>query len=138
MAARPADAVFDHLGGRSVGRSYRMLAPGGTLVSYGMATRRDVRTPMILLFLPLLTRLAIWNYLPNRHHATFYNVWGGSRRRPGQFWTRLRADLGQVLALLRDGVLTPQVAARLPLAEVAAAVELAESHTVVGKVILEP
>ncbi len=35
-------------------------------------------------------------------------------------------------------MLTPKIAARLPLAEVSAAMELAESHTVAGKVILEP
>jgi NADPH2:quinone reductase len=93
---------------------------------------------MLLLFVPLLTQLARWNYLPTGRRASFYNVWGGHRARPARFWARLRSDLAQVLALLRDGVLTAQVAARMPLTEVAAAMELAESHTVVGKVILEP
>jgi NADPH:quinone reductase-like Zn-dependent oxidoreductase len=138
IAPGGVDAVFDHLGGRSVRRSYRLLAPGGTLVCYGMATRVDSRVPMVLFFLPLLTRLAIWNFLPNGHRATFYNVWTGSRRRPQKFWPRLRADLSQVLTLVRDGVLTPKVAARMPLTEAAAAMKLAESGTVVGKVVLEP
>jgi NADPH:quinone reductase-like Zn-dependent oxidoreductase len=138
LAPGGVDAVFDHIGGRSVRRSYRLLAPGGTLVCYGLASQRDGRTPALLLFLPLLTRLALWNYLPTGRHASFYNVWGGHRRNPARFWAQLRADLGQVLALLRDGVLTAQVAARMPLTEVTAAMELAESHTVVGKVILEP
>ncbi len=129
--------MFDHLGGRSVRRSYRLLAPGGALVCYGMATRMNSRVPMVLLFLPLLTRLGMWNFLLNGHHATFYNVWGG-KLRPAKFWPRLRADLSEVLTLLRDGVLTAKVAARIPLADVAAAVELAESGTVTGKVILEP
>ena len=40
--------------------------------------------------------------------------------------------------LLAAGVLTAQVAARLPLTEAAAALELAESRTVVGKVVLVP
>ena len=138
LAPGGVDAVFDHIGGRSVRRSYRLLARGGTLVCYGLASQRDGRTPALLLFLPLLTRLALWNHLPTGRHASFYNVWGGHRRNPARFWARLRADLGQVLALLRDGVLTAQVAARMPLTEVTAAMELAESHTVVGKVILEP
>jgi NADPH:quinone reductase-like Zn-dependent oxidoreductase len=138
LAPGGVDAVLDHIGGRSVRRSYRLLARGGTLVCYGLASQRDGRTPALLLFLPLLTRLALWNYLPTGRHASFYNVWGGHRRNPARFWARLRADLGQVLALLRDGVLTAQVAARMPLTEVTAAMELAESHTVVGKVILEP
>jgi len=138
LAPGGVDAVFDHLGLDSARGSYRLLARGGTLVSYGQATQRDTRTPMLLLFVPLLTQLAAWNYLPTGRRASFYNVWGGHRANPARFWARLRADLGQVLALLRDGVLTAQVAARMPLTEVTAAMELAESHTVVGKVILEP
>jgi NADPH:quinone reductase-like Zn-dependent oxidoreductase len=108
----------------SARHSYRLLARGGTLVSYGQAAQ--------------LAQLAAWNYLPTGRRASFYNVWGGHRANPARFWARLRDDLGQVLALLRDGVLTAQVAARLPLTEATAAMELAESHTVVGKVILEP
>jgi NADPH:quinone reductase-like Zn-dependent oxidoreductase len=138
LAPGGVDAVFDHLGLDSARHSYRLLARGGTLVSYGQATQRDTRTPMLLLFVPLLAQLAAWNYLPTGRHASFYNVWGGHRANPARFWARLRDDLGQVLALLRDGVLTAQVAARLPLTEATAAMELAESHTVVGKVILEP
>jgi NADPH:quinone reductase-like Zn-dependent oxidoreductase len=138
LAPGGVDAVFDHLGGKSVRRSYRLLARGGTLVCYGMASQRETWVPPQLLFLPLLTRLALWNYLPTGHRASFYNVWGGHRLNPGRFWARLRSDLGQVLALLRDGMLTAQVAARMPLTDVTAAMELAESHTVVGKVILEP
>ena len=138
LAPDGVDAVFDHLGLDSARRSYRLLARGGTLVSYGQASARDTQTPMLALFLPLLTQLALWNYLPTGRRASFYNVWGGHRVNPARFWARLRSDLAQVLALLRDGVLTAQVAARMPLTEVTAAMELAESHTVVGKVILEP
>ncbi len=138
LAPGGLDAVFDHLGGKSVRRSYRLLAGGGTLVCYGLASQTASRVPPQVLFVPLFTRLALWNYLPTGRRASFYNVWGGHRANPARFWARLRADLGQVLALLRDGVLTAQVAARMPLTEVTAAMELAESHTAVGKVILEP
>jgi NADPH:quinone reductase-like Zn-dependent oxidoreductase len=43
-----------------------------------------------------------------------------------------------VTGLLAQGVLTAQVAARVPLAEAARAVALAESGAVVGKVVLVP
>jgi NADPH:quinone reductase-like Zn-dependent oxidoreductase len=138
LAPDGVDAVFDHLGLDSARRSYRLLARGGTLVSYGQASQRDTRTPMLVLFVPLLAQLALWNYLPTGRRASFYNVWGGHRANPARFWARLRTDLGQVLALLRAGALTAQVAARMPLTEVTAAMELAESRTVMGKVILEP
>ena len=43
--------------------------------------------------MPLLTRLAAWNYLPTGRRASFYNVWGGHRANPARFWARLRTDL---------------------------------------------
>ena len=45
-----------------------------------------------------------------------------------------------LFGLLRDGALTAKIAARYPLAEVAAAMELAESsgRTALGKIILVP
>jgi len=43
-----------------------------------------------------------------------------------------------VLELVADGTITPPIAARIPLVEVTRAMELAESHTVLGKVVLVP
>ena len=92
------------------------------------------------MFLPLLTRLALWNYLPTgRSRLVLQRRGAASRANPARFWARLRTDLGSgARPCSRDGALTAQVAARMPLTEVTAAMELAESHTVVGKVILEP
>lgn len=42
-----------------------------------------------------------------------------------------------MLSLLNDGILTPRIAARLPLTA-AQAMELAESHTAYGKIVLIP
>jgi NADPH:quinone reductase-like Zn-dependent oxidoreductase len=50
----------------------------------------------------------------------------------------LEADDASVLALLKDGAITPHVAARIPLREAAKAMTLAESRTVYGKVVLVP
>jgi NADPH:quinone reductase-like Zn-dependent oxidoreductase len=138
------DAVFDHLGGASVARSYRLLSRTGTLVSYSIASKLDGTSPVLLDFLPLLARLAFWNYLPTRRHASFYNVWAGAGK-PGSakreaFRKRTRTDLTHVLGLLRDGQVTAKIAARFPLAEVSAAMELSESssRTALGKIILVP
>lgn len=131
------NAVFDNVGGRRISESFGLLARDGTLVSYSLAGSLSGTAPLLPMFLALLTRLAIWNALPNRRHAYFYNVWAGARKKDS-FYSRLRADLGEVFRLLQDGVLTARVAARFPLTEAAAALQLAESHTVLGKVILEP
>ncbi|WP_433729532.1 medium chain dehydrogenase/reductase family protein [Actinoplanes sp. CA-051413] len=135
LAPAGVDAVFDHVGGPGIVDSFRLLARGGTLVAYGSASTRDDKGNPLLPVVALAARLAVWNYLPNGRSAAFYNVWGG-RRRKQVFRARLREDLGQVFALLAQGVLTAQVAAELPLERAGEALRLAESRTVVGKVVL--
>ncbi|MER7564257.1 medium chain dehydrogenase/reductase family protein [Streptomyces sp. NPDC048523] len=144
LAPDGVDAAFDHLGGASVTHSYRLLNRTGTLVSYSIAAALDGTRPILLDFLPLLAKLAFWNHLPTRRHASFYDIWAGAGKpdsaKREAFRDRTRTDLTHVLNLLRDGVLTAQIAARFPLAEAAAALELAESstRTTPGKVILTP
>jgi NADPH2:quinone reductase len=140
IAPAGVDAVFDHLGGESLHRSYELLASGGALVSYAIATKlgdQDTGS-MLRPFLALTAQLAWWNYLPNGRSASFYNVWSGHSLRPHAFRARLSEDLTAVLTLLQQGVLTPQIAARLPLSAAAQAMELAESHTAYGKIVLIP
>ncbi|MGW2909594.1 medium chain dehydrogenase/reductase family protein [Streptomyces asoensis] len=133
-----ADAVFDHVGGRGIVDSWRLLAPGGTLVSYGTASTRDDEGSKQWPVLKLLGRLWLWNALPNRRRAYFFNVWAGRAFARNRFRSRLRADLTQLFAALQRGDVTPRIAARLPLAQVAEALRLAESGTVAGKVVLHP
>ncbi|NYI95451.1 zinc-binding dehydrogenase [Streptomonospora nanhaiensis] len=135
LAPEGVDAVFDHVGGPGIVDSFRLLNRGGTLVAYGTAATRDVAGSSYLPVLKLLARLAVWNALPNGRRTHFFNVWAGRRDR-ARFRARLREDLGAVFALLADGTLSARVAARFPLTEAAAAMELAESKTVVGKVVL--
>jgi NADPH2:quinone reductase len=135
LAPAGVDAVFDHIGGKSIARSWSLLAPGGTLVSYAML--KDTG-PMIPAFMALLGHLAWLNALPNGRRAGFFDVWGGRLLRPRRFRRRLHEDMSAVFALLAGGTLRPQIAARLPLTRIREAVELAESHTIVGKVVLVP
>jgi NADPH:quinone reductase-like Zn-dependent oxidoreductase len=138
LAPGGVDAVFDNIGGATVLRSWELLAPHGTLVSYAIAAAVNSSTSMERHFVALMGRIAWWNILPNRRRATFYNVWGGSRVRPAAFRARLRQDLTAVFALLADGVLNAQIAARLPLTEIVKAMRMAEARTVPGKVVLIP
>ncbi|MFI5912135.1 medium chain dehydrogenase/reductase family protein [Dactylosporangium sp. NPDC051541] len=131
------DAVFDHVGGPGIVESWRLVRRGGALVSYGTAATRDATGSSRLPIYGLFARLLAWNLAPNGRRAHFYNLWAGHRRRTA-FQAKLRADLTKVFALLADGTLTPQVAARIPLREAAEAVRLAESGTVAGKVVLVP
>jgi len=137
LAPDGVDAVFDHVGGAAIVESWRLLRRGGTLVSYGTAATKNDEGDSRLPVLKLFARLALWNVLPNGRSATFYNFWAG-RRRLDAFRSRLRDDLTAVLTLLAGGVLTAQVAARFPLSETGAALALAESRTVAGKVVIVP
>jgi NADPH:quinone reductase-like Zn-dependent oxidoreductase len=137
LAPDGVDAVFDHVGGPGLKESWRLLRRGGTLVNYGSAATKNEPGNAMLPVLALFARLLAWNYLPNGKGAHFYNFWAG-RRRLAAFQARLRADLVQVLRLVADGVLTPQIAARVPLAQAGAALALAESRTVLGKVVIVP
>ncbi|MFE0156423.1 medium chain dehydrogenase/reductase family protein [Nonomuraea sp. NPDC059007] len=138
LAPGGVDAVFDHVGGRGIVDSWRLLAPGGTLVSYGSASTRDDEGSKQWPVLKLLGRVWLWNALPNRRHAYFYNAWAGHALAKDRFRARLRADLTQVFAALQRGDITARIAAQLPLARVADALRLAESGTVAGKVVLTP
>jgi len=137
LAPKGVDAVFDHVGGAGIVDSFRLLAPGGALVSYGTAATRDQEGSSKLPVLKLFARLMLWNILPNGRRATFFNIWTGVRNAKA-FQGRLRQDLTEVFKLLADGTLHAQVAARIPLADAPEAMRLAESGTVAGKVILVP
>jgi synaptic vesicle membrane protein VAT-1 len=138
LAPGGVDAVFDHVGGRGIVDSWQLLAPGGTLVAYGTASTRDDEGSKQWPVLKLLGRVWLWNALPNRRRAHFFNVWAGRALARNRFRARLRADLTQVFAAYRRGEVTAQIAAQLPLARAAEALRLAESGTVAGKVVLNP
>jgi NADPH:quinone reductase-like Zn-dependent oxidoreductase len=138
LAPHGVAAVFDHVGGAGITDSWRMLARGGTLVSYGTASTRDVAGNPRLPVLKLLGRLTAWNLLPNGRRATFFNLWAGKRLRPARFRAQLREDLGAVFELVATGVVQPQVARRFRLVEAAAALRYAEAGGIAGKVILVP
>ncbi|MFI6159061.1 MULTISPECIES: medium chain dehydrogenase/reductase family protein [Micromonospora] len=132
-----ADAVFDHVGGPGVARSWGLLRKGGTLVSYGTAATKNEAGNSRLPVLKLFAQLKLWHTLPNHRSAYFYNFWAGHRDLAA-FRRTLAEDLTHVFRLLADGVLDPQIAAELPLAEAASALTLAESRTIAGKVVLVP
>jgi NADPH:quinone reductase-like Zn-dependent oxidoreductase len=144
LAPDGVDAVFDHLAGASATTSYRLLNSTGTLVVYSIASKLDDKTPVLVSFMELLAKLTWWNNLPTGKHASFFDVWAGSGKpdsaKREAFRATMRTDLAQVFDLLRTGVLTAKIAARFPLADAAAAMELSESsnRTTLGKIILVP
>jgi NADPH:quinone reductase-like Zn-dependent oxidoreductase len=137
LAPSGVAAVFDHVGGPGIVDSWRMLARGGTLISYGSAATRDLPGNPRVPVLKLLARLVAWNVLPNGRRAKFFNLWAGARKRD-RYRAYLRRDLADVLRLLHDGAIDAQVAKRFALRDAGAALRYAEQGAIVGKVILEP
>ncbi|MFD6157126.1 medium chain dehydrogenase/reductase family protein [Nocardia sp. NPDC060256] len=137
LAPEGVDAVFDHVGGPGIVDSFGLLADHGTLVAYGTASTKNDEGNSRLPLLKLFGQLMLWNTLPNKRNAHFYNIWAGKRNLT-RFRNHLNEDLGKVLALAADGTLRPQVAARIPLSQAAEALTLAESGTVTGKVVIVP
>ncbi|WP_217163506.1 medium chain dehydrogenase/reductase family protein [Streptomyces sp. AC512_CC834] len=138
LAPEGVDAVFDHVGGPAIEGSWQLLRRGGTLVSYGTAATKDEEGSSQLPVLKLFARLNAWNALPNGRSAHFYNFWAGKRRCQTSWQRRLAEDLTQVLRLVADGSLVPQIAAKFTLTDTVAALRLAESRTVAGKVVIVP
>lgn len=136
LAPGGVDAVFDNVGGETTRVAWSLLAPGGVLVAYAIASAvtGSVWPP----FVKAVGRVLLWDLLPNGRRATFYDLWAGHRLRPARFRARLQEDLGTLFGLLADGTVTANIAARFPLTDVVAALELAESRTLNGKVILVP
>jgi NADPH2:quinone reductase len=138
MAPNGVNAAFDHLGEASFKRSFGLLAPRGTLVAYGLQAQLGEGNTVIT-FVRVLARLLSWTLRPNHgRSATFYNFWGGKYARPKAFRRHLAEDLVNIVSLQRDGVLSARIGARISLERAGEALELAESGTVSGKVVLVP
>jgi NADPH:quinone reductase-like Zn-dependent oxidoreductase len=136
LAPEGVDAVFDHLGGPSFARSFGLLAKGGVLVCYAIASALNDTDNVLIPFLKVLVQLAWWNILPNGRKAYFYNIWAGKGGET--FQGQLRETFEQLTTLLANGALKPQIAAHFPLSQITAAMKLAESRTAYGKVVLVP
>ena len=139
LAPQGVDAVFDHMGGKNLLDSWLLLAPGGTLVSYAIASLLDtpISVPsLILTFLLQMGRLFLWDILPNGRHASFYNLWSGKTTKLKVFRDKQQTAQREVFALLASGRIQARVGARVPLSQVAQGMRLAESGSLVGKVVL--
>jgi len=131
-------AAFDNIGGRMMKTSFSLLAPGGTLVVYSLISQMSGTGSVMLPFVKALGQIALWNVLPNRRRGTFYDLWAGHKTRPATFREHLDRDLTRIFGLLATGEIASNIAARFPLVEASAALALAESRTLNGKVILLP
>jgi len=131
---RGADVILDPVGGRSFADSYRLLAPLGRLVVYGVSRlasgeRRNVwRVLTTLLQMPRFHPLSLMNRNRGVLGLNLGHLWD-ERERLGE---AMRA----ILALVEDGSLRPVVARTFPLEQAADAHRFMQGRSNIGKVVL--
>jgi 2-desacetyl-2-hydroxyethyl bacteriochlorophyllide A dehydrogenase len=137
LAANGVDAIFDHVGGRTLRDSWRLLGRRGTLVSYGSHSTVESGAPLVN-FARIMGRVLLWNLTPRRGRATFYYVPSGLGRLQRRTRARMRADFAALFDLAAKGKTTGVIADVLPLEKAAQAIRQAESGAAIGKVLLAP
>jgi synaptic vesicle membrane protein VAT-1 len=131
---RGADVVLDPIGGRSFADSYRLLAPLGRLVMYGVSSvavgerRNWWRAITTLARMPTFRPLA----LMNRNRGVFGLNLGHLWEERGQ----LTEGMTMLIAEVAAGRLRPAVARTFPLDRAADAHRFIQSRSNIGKVAL--
>jgi NADPH:quinone reductase-like Zn-dependent oxidoreductase len=132
--SRGVDVILDPIGGRSFGDSYRMLAPLGRLVIYGVSAiapgerRSWWRVLRGIMQMPSFKPLSLMNQ--NR------GVFGLNL---GHLWSERRQLAGAMQMLLADaeaGRIRPVVARTFPLERAADAHRFIQQRSNIGKVLL--
>src|SRR5437899_7060000 len=106
------DVILEHIGGEVLVKCFECLARGGTIVTCGATTGREVK-------------LNIWPLFVKQQRLI------GS-------YGRNRADLEATLQWAADGKLKPVIDSVFPLDQTAEAFEKLRSRKVLGKVLIEP
>ena len=120
------DAAFDPIGGVHLGESHRVVKKGGSLVAYGFSAVVKGGTSSLL---STFLRVGLYRLIPDGKACCFYGI----HDQP-----TIQEDLGKLFELLRQGMLRPIIAARLPLTQITRAHELLANAGVAGKVVLVP
>lgn len=131
---RGVDVILDPLGGRSFAASYRMLAPLGRLVMFGMSTAAPGMQRN------LLGAFRAWWQLPAFKPLSMIN---GNRAvfglHLGHLWSeraRLSPLMESLLTEFHSGRLKPIVSRTFPLERAADAHQFIQSRANIGKVVL--
>jgi NADPH:quinone reductase-like Zn-dependent oxidoreductase len=131
---RGVDVILDPLGGRSFADSYRMLAPLGRLVMYGISSaapggrRRWWDVMRTLVQMPSFKPLSLINRNRGVLGVNLANLWSEA--------ARLGPVMDQLLAEFRAGRLRPVVARTFPLDRAGDAHQFIQERANIGKVIL--
>jgi NADPH:quinone reductase-like Zn-dependent oxidoreductase len=131
---RGADVILDPIGGKSFARSYRLLAPLGRLILYGVSAIAPGRrrswwhAGRTIIEMPSFKPLSLMNRNKGVFGLNLAHLWDERQR--------LQAAMQFVLQELAGGRIQPIVARTFPLAEAADAHRYLQARSNVGKVVL--
>jgi len=121
-------AVFDHIGGAGLRKAYRVLAPGGVLVSYAFAGRPG---HMVADTVRGAARVKLMNLRPGRRTALSMVP---SEIKKDRGW--YRAGLERLLDMAARGEITPRIGSVHPLMRAAEVHAALERREITGKAVL--
>jgi len=131
---RGVDVVLDPIGGRSFATSYRLLAPLGRLVLYGVSAvapgerRNWWQVARAVIAMPAFRPLSLMAHNRGVFGLNLGHLWGEQRQ--------LGAGMQMLLQELESGRLRPVIAKTFPLERADEAHRFLQSRVSVGKVVL--
>jgi NADPH:quinone reductase-like Zn-dependent oxidoreductase len=131
---RGADVILDPIGGKSFSTSYRLLAPLGRLVVFGVSSlapglrRSWLRAALTVAQMPTFKPLSMMNGNRPVIGLNLAHLWGEREK--------LSATMAGLINELAAGRLTPIVAKTFPLERAADAHLYLQSRSNIGKVVL--
>jgi len=124
--------VFDGIGEHAFSDSWACVKRGGMLCVFGFADAVRRGGSVVALGAALL-RIRLWNAVGHAH-ARFYSVTDARKAHPAWF----RSDLQALFELLSKRAISPRVAERIGLADVAEAHRRVETGHLNGKIVICP
>ena len=131
---RGVDVILDPLGGRSFRTSYRLLAPMGRMVIYGVSSMAvGEKRSFVRAIATVLSMRSFWPISLMNHNRGVFGL------NVGHLWDQrdqLGGVMNQILADVTAGRLVPIVARTFPLDQAADAHRFVHARQNVGKVVL--
>jgi NADPH:quinone reductase-like Zn-dependent oxidoreductase len=135
---RGVELILDAIGGDSLKKGYRLLAPTGRLGMYGISSAVTRKERRLLGMLEMLARTPWFQFNPMSLMNANKGVFGVNL---GHLWAemdRIRGWGEQLLELWAQGAIKPKIAQSFKFDEAAAAHHFIQDRRNIGKVLLIP
>ncbi len=133
---RGVELILDAVGGDSLKKGYRLLAPTGRLGIFGMSSAATGKQRNVLGLVRALAQTPWLQFNPVALMNANKGVFGVNL---GHMWNevgRIRGWADEILDLAAQGALKPRIARTFPFEEVAAAHDFVQERRNIGKVLL--